>query len=108
MSDHPRYCMPLLKTVLLFIPDQWKKIIVHANSNTIKKYVSKESLPQYFKCSTRTDPVEKITTLDDKKSLRDMTADELALLGMKKEHMKDYENLLKIWADMEAKMKHKK
>ena len=100
--------MPLLKTVLLFIPDQWKKIIVHANSTTIRKHVSRECLPQYFKGSTRTEPIEKITTLEDKKPLRDMTAEELSQLGMKKEHMKDYENLLKIWNDMEAKMKKNK
>lgn len=100
--------MPLLKTVLLFIPEQWRKIIVHADSKSIRKYVSRESLPPYFKCSTRTEPIEKITTLEDKKSLRDMTAEELTVLGMNIDHMKDYEKLLKIWTDMEAKMKKNK
>lgn len=100
--------MPLLKTVLLFIPDQWKKVIVHANSSTIKKHVSKECLPHYFKCSTRTEPIERITTLEDKKWLRDMTAEELALIGMKKENMKEYEKLLKTWTEIEQKIKNKK
>lgn len=93
---------------MLFIPDQWKKVIIHANASTIKKHVSKECLPHYFKGSTRTQPIERITTVEDKKWLRDMTAEELELIGMKKENMKEYEKLLKTWTEIEEKIKNKK
>lgn len=97
--------MPLLKTVLLFLPDHWKKVIVHANSKSIKKYVTKDNLPAYFASSTRTEPVEKVTTLDDKKLVKDFTDEELKLVGMQRENMDEYHKIIKHWANIESKKK---
>lgn len=103
LYEVPWYGMPLLKTILLLLPSHWRKVIVHANSKTIKKYVAKESLPVDFPASTRKEPIERLTTLEDKKPLKDFTEEELNLIGMKKENVPEYLKLIKIWDNIESK-----
>ena len=97
------YLWPLLKAILLFLPEHWKKVIYDVNSNTIKKYVSKECLPTFIPTTMRKEPIQPFSPLEDKTLLKDMNDEQLTLAGMKSENMKEYEKILKFWQNLDEK-----
>lgn len=100
MYEMPWLCRPLLKALVVFLPEEWRRSIYQCAGNDIFKHIEADSFPTIEQMRS---PDFLPFDVNNCKSLADFTPEEMKRIGLKPEKKEAYLKVLETMRKIDEK-----